>query len=83
MINRTTKPPLVDRLVIRAEETYTWVERYHLFPVELIMMKQGEPEVARAPCPRFKEWTHDYCGLEIKSHHSTCTYEHCVLTLQL
>ena len=32
--------------------------------MEHILTKLSESEVARAPCPRFEEWTHDHRGLE-------------------
>ena len=55
---------MVNRLVIRAEKIYTGVERSQSFSIEHILMRLNESEVTRAPCPRFKEWTHDDHGLE-------------------
>ena len=55
---------MVHRLVIRAENAYTGLERSQTFPIEHIMTKLSESEVPRAPCPRFKEWTHDHYDLE-------------------
>ena len=45
---------MVHRLVIRAENAYTGLERSQTFPIEHIMTKLSESEVPRAPCPRFK-----------------------------
>ena len=63
-VNETMKSSLVNRLVIRAEKTKTGVERSHSFSIEVITTKLNESEVTRAPCLRFKEWTHDHHGLE-------------------
>ena len=55
---------LVHRLTLRAEKTYSAVERSGDHPVETILEKLSSPGVAKAPCPRFKEWTSDGKGLE-------------------
>ena len=55
---------LVHRLTVRAEKTYSSVERSGDHPVDTILEKLSSPEVAKAPCPRFKEWTSDGKGLE-------------------
>ena len=55
---------IIGRLVIRAEKTYTRLERSHSFPREHISTKLAHSEVAKAPCPQYKEWTHDHQGLE-------------------
>ena len=63
-VNESTNSLMVHRLVIRAEKTYTGVKRSQSFSIEHIMAKVSESEVTRAPCPRFKEWTHDHYGLQ-------------------
>ena len=55
---------LVHRLTVRAEKTYSAVERSGDDPVDTILEKLSSPGVAKAPCPRFKEWTSDGKGLE-------------------
>ena len=56
---------MVDRLVIRAEKTYTGLQRSDTpYPVDYILSKMNDSTIARAPCPRFKEWTYDLVGLE-------------------
>ena len=55
---------LVYRLTVRAEKTYSAVERSGDHPVDTILEKLSLPGVAKAPCPRFKEWTSDGKGLE-------------------
>ena len=55
---------LVYRLTVRAEKTYSAVERSGDHPVDTILEKLSSPGVAKAPCPRFKEWTSDGKGLE-------------------
>ena len=55
---------LVYRLTVRAEKTYSAVERSGDYPVDTILEKLSLPGVAKAPCPRFKEWTSDGKGLE-------------------
>ena len=55
---------LVHRLTVRAEKTYSAVERSGDHPVDTILEKLSSPGVAKAPCPRFKEWTSDEKGLE-------------------
>ena len=52
------------RLTVRAEKTYSSLERYGDYPVDTILEKLSSPGVAKAPCPRFKEWTSDEKGLE-------------------
>ena len=55
----------VDRLVIRAEKTYTGLQRSDTpYPVDYILSKMKDSTIAKAPCPRFKEWTYDLVGLE-------------------
>ena len=55
---------LVHRLTVRAEKTYSAVERSGNHPVDVILEKLSLPGVEKAPCPRFKEWTSDEKGLE-------------------
>ena len=55
---------LVYRLTVRAEKTYSAVERSGDYPVDAILERLSSPGVAKAPCPRFKEWTSDGKGLE-------------------
>ena len=55
---------LVNRLTVRAEKTYSAVERSGDHPVDTILEKLSSPGVAKAPCLRFKEWTSDGKGLE-------------------
>ena len=55
---------MVYRLTVRAEKTYSAVERTRDHPVDTIQQKLSSPGVAKAPCPRFKEWTSDGKGLE-------------------
>ena len=55
---------LVHRLTVRAEKTYSAVERSGDHPVDTILENLSSPGVAKAPCPRFKEWTSDGKGLE-------------------
>ena len=55
---------LVHRLTVRAEKTYSSVERSGDYPVDTILEKLSSPGVAKAPCPRFEEWTSDGKGLE-------------------
>ena len=55
---------LVYRLMVRAEKTYSAVERSGDHPVDIILEKLSSPGVTKAPCPRFKEWTSDGKGLE-------------------
>ena len=52
------------RLIVRAEKTYTGLERHTNYSPEHILFEMSKCEVAKAPCPRFKEWTHDGKGLE-------------------
>ena len=55
---------LVYRLMVRAEKTYSAVERSGDHPVDAILEKFSSPGVTKAPCPRFKEWTSNGKGLE-------------------
>ena len=55
---------MVYRLTFRAEKTYSAVERTRDHLVYIILEKLSSPGVAKAPCPRFKEWTSDGKGLE-------------------
>ena len=57
---------LVSRVVIRAEKTYTGLERERVFPVD-VLENLSESKVAEEPCPCFKEWTSDLRGLEFTS----------------
>ena len=54
----------VYRLTVRAEKTYSAVERTRDHPKDTILQKLSPPGVAKAPCSRFKEWTSDGKGLE-------------------
>ena len=55
---------LVHRLTVRAEKTYSAVERPGDHPVDTILEKLSSPGIAKSPCPQFKEWTCDGKGLE-------------------
>ena len=55
---------LVSRVVIRAEKTYTGLERESIFPVDVVLEELSKSKIAEEPCPRFKEWTSDLRGLE-------------------
>ena len=55
---------LVSRVVIRAEKTYTGLERECIFPVDVVLEELSKSKIAEEPCPRFKEWTSDLRGLE-------------------
>ena len=55
---------LVHRLTVRAEKTYSAVERSGNHPVDAILEKLSLSGVEKAPYPRFKEWTSDEKGLE-------------------
>ena len=63
-IQSPQSPCLVHRIVIRAEKTYTGLERNPTLPLERIMSHLFQSEVTKAPCLRFKEWTSDHKGLE-------------------
>ena len=54
----------VSRVVIRAEKTYTRLERERIFPVDVVLEELSKSKVAEEHCPRFKEWTSDLRGLE-------------------
>ena len=56
---------MVRRLVLRTEKTYTGLQRsVAAHPLEYIFARMTSSTIAKAPCPRFKEWTHDLRGLE-------------------
>ena len=56
---------LVRRLVLRTEKTYTGLQSsVAAHPLEYILARMTSSTIAKAPCPRFKEWTHDLQGLE-------------------
>ena len=55
---------LVHRVVVRAEKTSVGIERAENYLTETILQQIAVPDVAKAPCPRFKEWTSDGKGLE-------------------
>ena len=57
---------LVSRVVIRAEKTYTGLERERIFPVVVILERNSlsKSKIAEEPCPRFKECTSDLRALE-------------------
>ena len=55
---------LVSCVVIRAEKTYTGLERERIFPVDVVLEELSKSKIAEEPCPRFKEWTSDLRGLE-------------------
>ena len=55
---------LVSRVVLRAEKTYTGLERKRIFPVNVVLEELSKSKVAEEPCLRFKEWTSDLRGLE-------------------
>ena len=55
---------IVHRIIVRAEKTFAGVEQTEKYPAETILQQIAEPGVAKAPCPRFKEWTSDGKGLE-------------------
>ena len=46
------------------KKTFNGVERTDNHPVETILQQIATPNVAKAPCSRFKEWTNDGKGLE-------------------
>ena len=56
---------LVSRIVIRAETTYTGLERERTFPVAVILEEMSKSKLHEEPCPRFKEWRSDHHGLDI------------------
>ena len=47
---------LVSRVVIRAEKTYTGLERERIFPVDVVLEELSKSKIAEEPCPRFKEY---------------------------
>ena len=42
-------------MVIRAEKTYTGLERERIFLVDVILDELSKSKVTEVPCPRFKE----------------------------
>ena len=50
--------------LVRAEKTFVGLERTENYSAETILQRIGVPGVAKAPFPRFKEWTSDGKGLE-------------------
>ena len=46
---------LVSRVVIRAEKTYTGLERERIFPVDVVLEELSKSKVPEEPCPRSKE----------------------------
>ena len=57
---------MFSRLVLRTKKTYTGLQRsVAAHPLEYILARMKSSTIARAPCPRFKEWTHDLQGLEL------------------
>ena len=63
-------------IILRAEKTFSGVERTEKYPVETILQQIAAPGVAKAQYPRFKEWTSDGKGLEFTL--ATGTSQHCV-----
>ena len=55
---------LVYRIVVRAETTFSGVDRTDNHPVETILQQIATPNVAKAPCPQFKVWTNDGKSVE-------------------
>ena len=55
---------LIHRIVVRAEKTFAGLERTENYSAGAILQRIGVPGVAKAPCPRFKDWTCDGKGLE-------------------
>ena len=45
---------LVSRVFIRAEKTYTGLERERIFPVDVVLEELSKSKIAEEPCPRFK-----------------------------
>ena len=75
----------VDRLVIRAEKTYTGLQRSDTpYPVDYILSKMKDSTIAKAPCPRFKEWTYDLIILEFTLPITVpLAYKYCFWSFQL
>ena len=44
---------LVHRIILRAEKSFTGVERTDNYPAETILLQIAAPGFAKAPCPRF------------------------------
>ena len=61
---RRQNKDLVHRVVVRAEKTFAGVERTGNHTAEIILQQVAETGVAKAPCPRVKEWTSDGKSLE-------------------
>ena len=55
---------MFSRLVNCAEKKYTGLERKANYQLECILFEMSNCEVAKAPCPRLNECTHDNEGLE-------------------
>ena len=56
---------MVSRLVLRTERTHTGLQRnVASHPQEYILARMKSSTIAKAPSPRFKEWTHDLQGME-------------------
>ena len=68
---------LVHRLTVRAEKTYSSLERSGDYPVDTILEKLSSPGVAKAPCPRFKVRVHPCHG------DAPSTQQYRVRTIQL
>ena len=54
---------LVHRIIVR-KKTFAGVERIEKYLAEMILQQIAVPGVAKAPCPRFKEWTSNGKGVE-------------------
>ena len=54
----------VHRIVVRAEKSFAGVERTDNYSAEVIIQQIAVFGVAKALCPRFKEWTNDGKGQE-------------------
>ena len=55
---------LVNHIIVRAEKTFAGLERTDIYPAETVLQQIAVPRVAKALCPRFKEWTSDGKSLE-------------------
>ena len=55
---------LISRVVMRAEKTYTGLERERIFPVDVVPEVLSKSKVVEEPCPRFEERTSDLRCLE-------------------
>ena len=56
---------LVNRIVVQTKKTFSGVKRTDNHLVETFLQQIATPNVAKAPCPRFKEWTNNGKGLEL------------------